>query len=198
MHWTQRLKRENQQLKARNDRLQKELDSRVKGDLLELGPFADLKAAIAKDVREVDANTIANALLNTICIPHNCREDVFIMEEGRSVRGQPFRFTDSTYKVMSRQMLQRVLQETQIDAVEWQQNSYDCEDIARKFVTRCVDLGINSVGRVMSWSGKHAFCVAIVQSGDGVDFVFLEPQTDQIVTRLEGNYDLSNALIVIS
>lgn len=198
MHWTQRLKRENQQLKTRNAQLQKELGSRVKGTLLKVDPFADLKAAIAEDVREVDANTVANALLNRICIPHNCREDVFIMEEGRSVRGQPFRLTDRHYKVVSRDMLARILDETKVDALEYEAQAFDCEDFARRLVSRAVSLGINSVGRVMSWSGEHAFNIAIVQRGDGVEVVFIESQTDQIVTVLEGNYDLSNALIVIS
>ena len=95
-------------------------------------------------------------------------------------------------------MLTRILEETAVDAIQWQAEGYDCEDIARKFVTRCCDLGINSVGRVMAWSGSHAFCVAIVQDGASVDFVFVEPQTDQIVEKFEGMYDISDALIIIS
>lgn len=191
-HWTKRLKRENARLKEENDKLKTNTVSGTVSDQ------SELMAAIAGDASEVDANTIANALLNKVCVPHNCREDAFVMEKGESVRVQPFRLTDSSYKVVSRSMLERILKETQIDAIVWQESDYDCEDIARKFVTRCVDLGINSVGRVMSWSGNHAFCVAVVKDGNGVDFVFLEPQTDQIVDVLEGKYDLNNALIIIS
>ena len=160
--------------------------------------FAGLKEAIAQDAKEFDANTIAQALMNDVCFPLNCREEAFIMEEGRAVRAQPFRFTDGTYKVVSQEMLDQILKETQVDAIEWQSESYDCEDIARKFVTRCVDLGVNSIGRVMSWSGSHAFCIAVIRDGDAIKFVFIEPQTDQYVEAGAGKYSLENALIVIS
>ena len=160
--------------------------------------FSDLKLAIAEDAQNYSANDIANTLLNDVCVKLNCREEAFVMEKGESVRVQPFRLTDGTYKVVSRSMLTRILEETQIDAIAWQAESRDCEDIARDFVSRCVQLGINSVGRVCSWSGTHAFNIAIVQEGDGVEFVFIEPQTDEIITILEGKYDLSNALIIIS
>lgn len=160
--------------------------------------FTGLKRAIERDVKAFSQNEIANAMLNELCIKFGCRESAYVMEEGRSINVQPFRLTDGTYKVVSRNMLQRILRETKVDAIEWQSDSYDCEDIARKFATRCADLGINSVGRVMSWSGRHAFCIAVVQSGDGVAFEFIEPQTDEFIEVLEGKYDLSNALIVIS
>lgn len=198
MHWTQRLKQKNQQLEQENAQLQKELDSRVEGDLIEVDPFVDLKAAIAEDVKVVDAGMVGQAILEQVCIPYDCREEVFIMETGETQRAQPFRTTDAEYTIASKAMLIRILRETKVDAIPWQSEIYDCEKIARKFVTRCADLGINSVGRVISWSGEHAFCLAIVQKGDGVEAVFLEPQNDKIVTVLEGNYDLSNALIVIS
>lgn len=162
----------------------------------------DLKMDIQADVKEYDANTIAQALLHEVIAPkdnrNQCREKVMVIENGETIPVQPFRLTDSNYKVVSRDMLTRILEETAVDAIQWQAEGYDCEDIARKFVTRCCDLGINSVGRVMAWSGSHAFCVAIVQDGASVDFVFVEPQTDQIVEKFEGMYDISDALIIIS
>lgn len=190
-HWSAVLKDRVAHLEAENKRLRDSSGS--KGN-----DFSDLIEAISGDVKEVGANDVANMLLNDVCIKHNCREDVFIMEKGDNVRGQPFRLTDSTYKVVGDDMFDRILRETQVDAIQWQSNDYDCEDIARKFVTRCVDLGINSVGRVMSWSGGHAFCVAIIQDGKGVKPVFVEPQTDQIIESLTGKYSLDNALIVIA
>lgn len=188
-HYATRLKRENRELKAEVERLR---DAAPQPSTVP--DFSELKAAIQDDVEIVSADDIGQLLLNEVCIRLNCRENTFIMEEGRSIKAQPFRLTDSRYKLVSSAMLKRILAETQIDAIQWQQGDYDCEDIARKFVTRCVDLGINSVGRVMSWSGKHAFCIAITQE----DVVFLEPQTDEIVREMTGQYDLSNALIVIA
>ena len=162
----------------------------------------DLKAAIQADVKVYDANVIGQALLHQVIAPREnrkrCRENVMVVESGETVSVQPFRFTDAVYKVVSRDMLKRIIDETKVDAIEWQSEDYDCEDIARKFVTRCCDLGINSIGRVMAWSGGHAFCIAIVQDGASVDFVFIEPQTDQIVTDFTGMYDISDALIIIA
>ena len=161
-------------------------------------PFEGLKQAIADDAKEVSASDIGNALLNQICIPYKCREDAFIMETGKTVRAQPYRLTDSKFNVVSRDVLERLVSETKVDDIEWTAEEYDCDDIARKFVTRSVDLGLNSVGRVMSWSGGHAFCIAAVQDGNGVKFVFIEPQTDQFIEPGEGNYSLENALIIIA
>ena len=154
--------------------------------------------AINADLTEFSAKQVGQALLDKVCIPYGCREKVFIMEKGDSVRAQPFRLTDKYYKVLPIDRIQLVLDKTKVDEIEWEAEEYDCDDIARKLVTRCVDLGINSVGRIMSWSGEHAFCIAIVYDGDELDFVFIEPQTDEIITSLEGKYDLSNALIIIS
>lgn len=163
---------------------------------------AGLKADIQANVKVYDANIIANTLLHEVIAPkgnrNQSRESVMSMETGETLKVQPFRLTDATYKVVSRDMLQRILDETKVDTIEWQAEEYDCEDIARKFVTRCCDLGINSIGRVLAWSGQHAFCVAIVQDGPSVDFVFIEPQTDEIITEFTGNYDISNALIIIA
>ena len=189
-HWATALKERNAELEAENKRL--------RGNKGGTTDSTFIMEVIARDTVEVEANTIANTLLNEICIKQNCRENVFIMEEGKGINAQPFRLTDSIYRVVSRQMLNSILEETKVDVIQWQSESYDCEDIARKFVTRCADLGINSIGRVMSWSGQHAFCIAIVQKGDGVEPVFIEPQTDQIITKMEGKYDLKNALIIIS
>ena len=193
-HWTRRLKRENAELKQENQRL-KEKQSNAPPTAPD---FAELKAAIEADAITVDANTIANMLLNDVCIKHDCRENVFIMEKGESVKGQPFRLTDSAYQVVSREMMQRILKETRVDAIEYEAQDFDCEDFARHLVSRAVSLGVNSWGRVFGWSGHHAFNIAIVQKGDGVEAVFIEAQTDQIVNVFDGKYNLSNALIVIS
>lgn len=163
--------------------------------------FEEINNLIAQDAVEVGADVVAEALLNDVCVKHGCREKVFIMEKGDFVRAQPFRLTDSQYQVVSKQTIKQILDTTAVDKIDWEAEEYDCDDIARKLVTRCVDLGINSVGRVMSWSGKHAFCIAVVQGEDtetSIEFVFIEPQTDEIITSLEGKYDLSNALIIIS
>ena len=161
-------------------------------------PFAGLRQAIDDDSEDVSSGEIANALLEQVCVGMDCRESAFIMEKGESVRTQPFRLTDGTYKVVTRETIERLVKETKVDEIEWTAEEYDCDDIARKFVTRCVDLGLNSVGRVMSWSGKHAFNIAVIREGNGIEFVFIEPQTDEFIEPGEGAYSLENALIIIS
>lgn len=161
--------------------------------------FSELKQAIKDNAQKVDSGAIGQAILHQVCIPYDCRKDAFVMETGATIRVQPFELTDSTYKVVDREMLARILRETEVDAVKWRAEEEDCEDIARRFVQRCVDLGINSVGRVLSVKGKHAFCVAIIADGHDLEVVFLEPQTDEIVNpKPNSKYDLTNAFMVIA
>ncbi|MDE0016084.1 MAG: hypothetical protein OXU51_07860 [Candidatus Poribacteria bacterium] len=171
---------------------------------------AGLKADIQADMKVYDAGVVGQALLHKVCIRDGnrdfCRSEEMEIETGDIKRVQPFKLTDAKYTVLTRDMLNRVLSETEVDKIEWQAEAYDCEDIARKFATRCCDLGINSVGRVLSASGEHAFNIAIIQDGASVDVVFIEPQTDQFVepvsfkpgTEEHNNYNMYNASMIIS
>ena len=183
--------------KATQDKIA-ELEKQATQGNVVYDPFAALRQAIDDDSEDVSSGEIANALLNQVCVGMDCRESAFIMEKGESVRTQPFRLTDGTYKVVTRETIERLVKETKVDEIEWTAEEYDCDDIARKFVTRCVDLGLNSVGRVMSWSGKHAFNIAVIREGNGIEFVFIEPQTDEFIEPGDGAYSLENALIIIS
>ena len=159
--------------------------------------FTELMAAVEEDVKEYSQAVVNTAFYAEVCKKFNCWETVQLRDGGTG-QSYPLRLPDGEYYVPSREMLDRILKETKVDEVEWVKDKEDCEDIARLFVQRCNDIGINSVGRVMAWSGGHAFCVAVVQDGTSVDFVFLEPQTDQIITDMKDMYDISNALIIIS
>ena len=159
---------------------------------------ADLKKVIDENKKAFNVGELMHAMTYKVVVPLKCREDGFIMEKNESVRVQPFRFTDSRYQVLDRETLIHVLKETKIDAKKYEREGYDCEDFARKLVQRFVDLGVNSVGRVFSWSGEHCFNVACVYSGDDIEIVFLEAQTDAIIDKLEGNYNLDNALMIIA
>lgn len=193
--------------KAENDRRLKriaELEQRLK-DLGEDTESQDdddqfdiLEQDIENEAKTFKAHYVSKLILDEICIKMNCREEAFVMENGTRIRVQPFRLTDSEYKVVTRDMLDRIIRETKVDEIQYEAEEYDCEDIARKFVTRCSDLGINSVGRVFSWSGGHSFCIAIIHDGDDLEIVFIEPQTDEIFMAGKGKYSLENALIIIS
>ena len=145
----------------------------------------------------ISAGDLANELLNQIVIPHNAREVVMVPETGEMVKVQPFRLTDSTYHLPTKDELVAAIEKTKVDEIEYKAEEWDCEDFARRFVSKMHEQGIKTAGRVMAWSGNHAFNIVAVQ-GDPVEFVFVEAQTDEIVDLGKGNYNIENCLIVIS
>lgn len=159
----------------------------------------DLKDVIAADVKPYKVAEVINAAMNHPML-RNARELVMKPETGQMEKVQSFRLTDGTFMVPSREVFERVVLETKIDEVEWVKDVTDCEDISLRFNARCIELGLNSCGRVMSWSGGHCFIIAIVRDEDSLGFVFLEPQTDQFLTDEvgEGQYSLENCLILIN
>lgn len=145
----------------------------------------------------ISANDLANALMQEFIVKHKSREEVMVPDTGEVVKVQPFRLTDAEYKLPTRADLEKAIAETKVDELEYEATDWDCEDFARRFVSKMHEQGIKSAGRVMAWSGNHAFNIVAVQ-GNPVDFVYVEPQTDKIVELGDGNYDVSNALVVIS
>lgn len=167
------------------------------------GKFPDseipLNELVAMDVRPFGAADVANAIMNHPKLKH-ARELVMKPETGVMEKVQSFRFTDGTFMVPSRETFQRLVAETKIDEVEWVKDVSDCEDICLRFNAKSIELGINSCGRIMSWSGGHCFIIAIVRDDESLGFAFLEPQTDTLLTDEigEGMYSLENCLIIIN
>ena len=158
----------------------------------------DLKRVIDENKRGILTEELVIAFSKTI-LRTGSRELAFSPDKGVYEPIQPIRFPDSRYQLLDKETLIYLLKETNIDKIKYQKEVMDCEDIARALVQRCSDFGINSVGRVFSWSGGHSFNIAAVYNEDSeIEFVFIEPQTDQIITELTGQYDISNALMIIS
>ena len=159
-------------------------------------PFSEL---VATDVRPFSAAAVANAIMNHPKLRH-ARELVMKPETGVMEKVQAFRFTDGTFMVPSRETFERLVRETKIDEIEWVKNVSDCEDICLRFNAKCIELGINSCGRIMSWSGGHCFIISIVRDSDSLGFAFLEPQTDQLLTDEvgDGKYSLEDCLIIVN
>ena len=145
----------------------------------------------------ISANDLATAFFENVVSPNHMRESVMVPETGEMVEVQPFRFTDSQYKLPTLGDLMEALKVTKVDEIEYVAEDWDCEDFARRFVSKMHEQGIKTAGRVLSWSGCHAFNIVAVQ-GNPADFVFIEPQTDAIVTEFTDKYDLSNTLVIIS
>ncbi len=145
----------------------------------------------------VSANDVAQELMETL--PRDARFHAFCMETGEIVKVQPFVLTDAHFQIPTREAFEAELDK--LDPGVWVEESNDCEDIARKAVQSFHEAGIKSTGCVFSWSGKHAFCVAIVQDEGAIDALFFEPQTKEILGADKlgrGNYKLDNVLMIIS
>lgn len=146
----------------------------------------------------ISAGDLANEILNQIVIPHNAREEVMVPETGERVKVQPFRLTDSEYKLPTKDELMAAIEKTKVDEMQYVAEAWDCEDFARRFVSKMHEEGIKTAGRITAWSGEHAFNIVAVQ-GDPVEFIFVEPQTDAIVAPYsEDKYNIENCLIIIS
>jgi len=146
----------------------------------------------------ITAGDLGNEILQQIVIPHNARESVMIPETGEMVKVQPFRLTDGSYQLPTKDEVLAAIEKTKVDEIQYVVEEWDCEDFARRFVSKMHEEGIKTAGRVMAWSGNHAFNIVAVQ-GDPVDFVFVEPQTDEIVVLYsEDKYNIENCLIIIS
>lgn len=178
----------------------------------ETQPTGDLKVDIQNDLKSYSATIVGNALMNQVCLRNGntdfCRHEALVMETGKTKRVQPFVTTDATYEVLSREMFDRALKETEVDKIKWVAEEMDCEKIAREFVDVFAEIGVtDSVGRIFAASGEHAFNVVLVQNGESVDILFVEPQTDEYVEPVSFNpetqekqnkYNIYDALIVLS
>lgn len=173
------------------------------GDPLEVGA-EDTESEPEPELPEgtISGDALSEALLHQVIIPHDCREKVWSIDEGKWIEGlSPARFTDSEYKLPTREELDEAVRITKVDEMAYVAEVWDCDDFARRFVSKMHDQGIKTAGRVKAWSGNHAFNIVAIQGdpGDPVEFIFVEPQTDRIVEpNSEDKYNISNALIIIS
>ena len=162
--------------------------------------------AVLKDDIETDVRTygVQNVVAGLMANPKlkNAREKVMDPSTGELREVQAFRLTDGTFRVPSIEMVERIVAETDIDEIEWVKGVQDCEDISLRFNAKCLELGINSCGRVLSWSGGHCFIICMAYDATGtLVFKFLEPQTDQFLSDEQvgsGMYSLENCLIIIN
>ena len=172
--------------------------SQIKGNAEVLDPYIDLKNDIENDKQVVKSGEIEGILLRDVAKKFGCRERVRNLETGKVVRVKPFRLTDRVYNVVSKRILHRVLKDISAQVEPITASGFDAEDRARRLVNQFANLGINSVGRVISWSGNHAFVVAVVTDDDNLIVEFVETDTKQIVQVGSGKYDLHDSLIIIS
>ena len=141
-----------------------------------------LRAAIQADVKEYDLNDVLSFLYS--------RDEI---SKARDPFGQasPVRYKDRSYFLVSRPIFERALEETEVDTIEWIAEKSDCDDIAKYLsALMAVRFRLNSFGVVTSFNGGHAFSFALIYEMNGIDIVYFEPQTDEIITQFTGPYEL--------
>ena len=98
---------------------------------------------------------------------------------------------DSKYYAIPWEVWRDIVQFTKVDAGQYRKDRYDCDDFAvvlKAVVSR--KFALNSAGIIFDYSGGHAYTALIVADENRTPFmVFVEPQTDGLVTRMEGAYD---------
>ena len=106
---------------------------------------------------------------------------------------------DTTYWVASEADTLALAQDTHTSAKQYVAERFDCDDFAFLFKGLMSGKeGLNSVGLVIDFSGKHAYCVAVVDTPKGVVARFIEPQRDAYV-RLHTApcYKLASGIILL-
>lgn len=143
---------------------------------------AALRAAIQADVKEYDLNDVLSFLYS--------RDEISKAIDPFGT-GSPVRYKDRSFFLVSRPTFEQVLRDTEVDTIEWIAEKSDCDDIAKYLsALMAVRFGLNSFGVVTSFNGGHAFSFALIHERNGIDIVYFEPQTDQIITQFTGPYEL--------
>ncbi len=187
-------------------------DEQIKAEYDRRFPAGEEQAEVAEEddgLPEgfVSSEALVAEFMKQVITPYNVRETVWDMEANDWRDGMsPLRVLDAKYKLQDRETTLSAVKTVckRLSDYQYEADTYDCDDYARDFVDDMHSLNIPS-GRVKAWSGKHAFNVVAFRQWEEEDapiqFLFIEPQSPsgKIVNDDlgEGNYDISNALIVI-
>ena len=103
---------------------------------------------------------------------------------------------DTKYYLCGRKELEDILSSGLIETIKYKSNIFDCDNFALLFSALVnLEIGINSVGIVIDYTGGHAYNLVILSDGK---VVFIEPQNNQIVElKEEGLYQLKHGVIII-
>ena len=111
---------------------------------------------------------------------------------------------DTEYAAVPREVWNDVLQHCGIGRYSYQSEQRDCDDFAMALRGRVpLELGLNGVGIVMDWSGRHAYNALVYRDGKGLCRIgFIEPQADDPSgwwvkqPGRQGLYDMDHGLAV--
>ncbi len=84
---------------------------------------------------------------------------------------------DSKYRVVDKDTLKYILNNSIVDELEYESNYFDCDNFADLFKSlTAIRYHLNSIGTVINYSGAHAFNVAVTIDG----IYIIEPQSMKI------------------
>lgn len=115
----------------------------------------------------------------------------------RDALGRPFnlfggQFSDTKIVALSRDRLSGFLASDPTNRDTYVADrggrNFDCDNFADRLRNGLASQGLNSCGVI--WGDRHAFNFFVTTGTDGPEIVFVEPQTDALVERLEAEYSI--------
>jgi len=92
---------------------------------------------------------------------------------------------DGKYQIPHIDDLEKAIDETVIDEIDWVKNTFDCDDISMHFHSiLALEYSYNGCGIVLSFASKHAFNILISHRGSryNLQVHVFEPQSDKMWT----------------
>ena len=100
---------------------------------------------------------------------------------------------DSKYRAVPRDVWKRILAESDIDAIPYEAEWFDCDDYARQFAAECsMKHRINGAGWLADQGSGHAYSALLCS--DPISIMFIEPQKDGLIENASKNYSFKNGL----
>ena len=101
--------------------------------------------------------------------------------------------SDLKIVAMTRSAMEKFLEDDQTDkmiyVLDQGERNFDCENFSELLRNSLqVSYGMNGIGVV--WGDAHAWCFFVIAGSKTPEIVFVEPQTDTIVEKLENQYSI--------
>ena len=137
------------------------------------------------DIKIYDNNDVISAL------------ELALNREARLFGGQT---SDSNIVAISEKSLTRFLSSDPLDKEIYVKDTggrnYDCENFSESLRSAMqLQYGINGMGVI--WGNQHAFNFCVVVGEECPKIIFIEPQTDAIITELAGQYSVEKRCEVL-
>ncbi len=114
-------------------------------------------------------------------------------------------FLDRNYTALPMEKWQEILEYSDVDRVQYVSELRDCDNFAIALAGQvALRFGVNGIGIVVDFSGRHAYnCLLVSTSDGGLEIKVVEPQSDgmpKVGDRLSGHeaYKAQNGWILFA